>query len=210
MAVPSTSKEFEPQKGKDRLPGGNHLCPREPRLFKQPLQGDLGQIRDKQIQPSELGPESPDREVQPVHIGNLSDLGTRPWKSLLVSPSGEPGKTFFLKNQRDSNGAYLLPALFQDPTDIIDGQILLSQRDDLVPDTVRFRRNLRSFLRGKEEGAIGMLTKLMGQDTEASRRIPEPACDFSRRKILDEIGSEGFVLAVSRIPGFEEEAGHIC
>jgi len=208
--MPSTSKEFESQKGTYRLRGGNHLGPREPRVLKQPLQGDLSQIRDKQVKSPKLGSESPDRKIQTVHIGNLCDLGPRPWKSFLVSPSGQPGKPFFLKNQRDSNGAYLLPALFQDPADIIDGEILLSQRDDLVPDPVGLRRSLRPLLGGEEEGAIWMLAKLMGEDTKASRRIPETASDFSRREILDEIGPEGFVLAVSRIPRFEKEAGHRC
>jgi hypothetical protein len=103
-----------------------------------------------------------------------------------------------------------LPALFQDPADIIDGEILLSQCDDLVPETVRFRRSLRSLLRGKEEGAIWMLAEPMGEDTKASRRIPEAVSHFSRREILDEVGPEGFILAVSSIPGFEKEAGHRC
>jgi hypothetical protein len=210
MAVSSASKEFESQKGTDRLRGGNHLCSRESRLLKQPLQGDLSQIRDKQVQPPELGSELPDRKIQPAHIGNLGDLGSRPWKSFLVFSSRQPGKTFFFKDQGDSNGTYLIPALFQDPADIIDGQILLSQCDDLVPDTVGFRRSLRPLLWGKKEGAIWMLAELMGKDTKASRRIPEATGDFARREILDEVGPEGFVLAMIGIRGFEKEASHVC
>jgi hypothetical protein len=210
MAVPSASKQFESQKGTYRLRRGNHFCPREPRLFEQPLQGNLGQIRDKQVKPPELGPESPDRKIQPVHIGHLCDLGTRPRESFLVSSSGKPGKTFFLEKQRDGNGADPLPALFQDPTDIIDGEILLSQRDNLVPETVGFRRGMRSLLRGKKEWPIWTLAELVGQDAEASRRIPEAASDFDRREIIDEVSPEGFVLTMSGISGFEKEPGHIC
>jgi len=210
VAVPSASKEFEPQKGTHRLGGRNHLCSREPGLLKQSLQRDPGQIRDKQVQASELGSKSPGRKIQPIHIGHLCDLGPRPWESFLVSSSRQPGKPFFFKNQRDGNGAYLLPALFQDPADIIDGEILLSQCDDLVPETVRFRRSLGSLLGGKEEGAIGILAEFMGEDPEAPRRISEAVGDFSRREILDEVGPEGFVLAVSGILGFEKETGHGC
>jgi hypothetical protein len=210
MAVSSTSKQFESQKGKDRLRSRDHLCPREPRLFKQLLQRDLSQIRNKQVQPPELGPKSPERKIQPVHIGNLCDLGARPRESLLISSSRQPGKPFVFENQRDGNSAYPLPALFQDLADIIDGKILLSQCDDLVSDTVSFRRSLRSLLRGKEEGAIWMLTELMGEHTKASRRISEAAGDFARRKLLDEVGPESFVLAVGGICGFEKEAGHVC
>jgi hypothetical protein len=157
-----------------------------------------------------LSPESPGRKIQPVHISYLGDLGPRPWKSFLVSPSRQPGKTFFFENQRDGNSAYPMPALFQDPVDIIDGEILLSQRDDLVPNAIGFRRSLRPLLRGKEEGAIWILAELVSEDPEASRRIPEAACGFDRREIIDEVGPEGFVLAVSGISGFEKEAGHIC
>jgi hypothetical protein len=210
MAVPSASKEFESQKGKHRLGGGNHLRPREPRLFEQPLHGDLSQIRNKQVQPPKLGSESPGRKIQAIYIGNLCDLGPRPWNPFLVFSSRQPGKTFFFKNQRDSNGADLLPALFQDPADIVDREILLSQRDHLVPDAVCFRRSLRSFLRREEEGTIGLLTELMGKDTKASRRISEAAGDFSRREVLDEVSPEGFILAVSGIGRFEKEAGHRC
>ena len=183
------------------------MVPREPRLLKQPLQGDLGQIRDKQVQSPELGSESPGRKIQPVHIGNLCDLGPRSWKSFLVSSSRQPGKPFFFENQRDGNGAHPLPALFQDPADIIDGEILLSQRDDLVPDTVGFRRSLRPLLRGEEERAIWILAELVGEDAEASRGIPEAAGDFDRREILDEVGPEGFVLAVSRHSRVRERSG---
>jgi hypothetical protein len=157
-----------------------------------------------------LGPKSPDRKIQPVHIGNLCDLGARPRESLLVSSSGQPGKTFVFENQRDGNSAYPLSALFQDPADIIDGEILLSQCNDLVPERVSFRRSLRPLLRGKEEGAIWMLAELMSEDTEASRRISEAAGDFGRREILDEVGPEGFILAVSGIRGFEKQVGHRC
>jgi hypothetical protein len=157
-----------------------------------------------------LGPKSPGRKIQPVYIGNLSDLRPRPWKSFLVSSSGQPGKAFVFENQRDGNGADPLPALFQDPADIINGVILLSQRDDLVPEAVSLRRGLRPLLRGKEKGAIGVLAELMGEDAEASWGVPEAASNFDRREILDEVSPEGFVLAMGGILGFEKEAGHSC
>ncbi|HUH65638.1 MAG TPA: hypothetical protein VLZ07_04330, partial [Syntrophales bacterium] len=158
----------------------------------------------------ELGSKLPGRKIQSVYIGNLCDLGPGSWQSLLVFSSGQPGKPFFFQNQRDGNGAYLLPTLLQDSADIIDGEILLSQGHDLVPDPVGFRRSLGPLLRGKEEGTIWILTELVGQDTEASRGIPEATGDLDRRQIFNEVGPEGFVVAVSRIAGFEKDAGHTC
>jgi hypothetical protein len=210
MAVPSASKEFEPQKGEYRLLSGDLLCSWEPHPLKQPLQRDLGQIRDKQVQSPELGSELPGRKIQSVYIGNLCYHGPGSWKPFFVSSSGQPGKTFLFENQRDGNGAYPLPTLFQDPADVIDGEILLSQCDDLIPDTVGFRGSLGPLLRGKEEGTIWILTELVGQDAQAPRGIPEATGDFDPRQILNEVGPEGFVLPMSRIPGFEKEAGHVC
>jgi hypothetical protein len=157
-----------------------------------------------------LGPESPGRKIQPVGIGNLGYLRPRPWNSFLLSSSGQPGKPFFSENQRDGNGAHPLSTLFQDPADIIDGEILFSQDDDLIPDTVGFRRSLRPLLREKEELTIWMLAELVGENAEASRGIPEAVRHFDRREIIDEVGPEGFILTVRGIRRFEKEAGHRC
>jgi hypothetical protein len=210
MAVSSASEQFEPQKGTHRLCGRDHLCPREPRLFEQPLQGNLSQIRNKQVEPSELSPESPDREIQPVHVGNLSDLGPRPWEPFLVSPSGEPGKPFFFENQRDGHGTQPVPAFRKNAADIIDGEILFSQSDDRIPGPIGFGRRLGSFLGGQEERAPRVLTELMREDPEASGGIGEAAGDFGRRELIDEVGPEGFVLAVGRVLGFQKEVSHRC
>jgi hypothetical protein len=199
MAVPGASKQFEPQKGAHRLPGGNHLRPRESRFFQQPLQRDLGQIRDEQIDPSELSSKSPGGEIQLVHIGDLGYLRPGSGKAFLVSSSGQSGKPFFLENQRDGNGAHPLSGLFQYPADIIDGEIPFSQCDDLVPNTVGLRRNLRPLLRGKKERPIRILTELMGEDAEASRGIPEAMGHFGRGEMVHEIGPKGFVLTMSGI-----------
>ena len=183
---------------------------REPRLFKQPLQGDLRQIRDKQVQSPELGSESPERKIQRFTSATAATSGRGPGSRLFVFSPGQPGKPFFFENQRDGHGAHPVPALFQDAADIIDGEILLSQSDDLVPDTIGFGRSLGSLLRGKEEGALWMLAELMGEDAEASRGIPEAAGNFGGGELIDEVGPEGFVLAVGGILGFEKEAGHRC
>jgi hypothetical protein len=103
-----------------------------------------------------------------------------------------------------------LSTLFQDAADIIDGTILLAQSNDLVPDGIGFGRSLGPLLRGEEEGALWVLAKLVGKNTEASRGIPEAASDFGGRELIDEIGPQGFVLTMRGIDGFEKEAGHGC
>jgi len=178
------------------------------RLLEHLLKGDLGQVRDKEIEPPELGPDAPGGKIEPGDIGNLSHLGPGPGEPFFVFPSGQPGKTLFLEQQRDRNGAYLLPTLFQDAADIIDGAILFAKSNDLVPDGIGFGRSLGSLLRGKEEGALWVLAELVGENTETSRGIPEATGDFGGRELIDEVGPEGFVSTVRGIDGFEKEAGH--
>jgi len=180
------------------------------RLFEHLLKGYLGQVREKEIQPPELGPDAPGRKIEPGDIGDRCHLGPRPGESFFVLPSGQPGKTLFLEQQRDRNGAYLLPALFQDAADIIDGAILFAKSNDLVPDGIGLGRSLGPLLRGEEEGTLWVLAKLVGENTEASRGIPEATSDFSRRELIDEIGPQGFVLTMRGIDGFKKEAGHGC
>jgi hypothetical protein len=150
----------------------------------------------------------PDGKIETVHVGSLPFLRPGPRKPFLVPSSGEPGKTLFLECQRDGDGAQPVSALFQDPADIIDGQILLAQGDDRVPDTIGFRRSLGPLLRGKEEGALWIPAELMGENAEASRGIPEATGDLGRRELIDEVGPEGFVLTMRSVDGFEKVACH--
>jgi hypothetical protein len=60
---------------------------------------------------------------------------------------------------------------------------------------------------GPEEGRalLGVVAELMTQDAEGAGRIPEAASRFDGREPIDEIGTEGFVLAMERLLGGKEE-----
>jgi hypothetical protein len=61
-----------------------------------------------------------------------------------------------------------------------------------------------------EEGAfVGAVTELMAQDAERTWRIAETGGDLVGGELFDEIGAEGFVLAVQGVLGSEEEVGGI-
>jgi len=58
----------------------------------------------------------------------------------------------------------------------------------------------------EERGALaGLMAKLMTEDTESAWGITEAAGDLGRRQLLQGVGAEGFVLAVKRGFGSEEE-----
>jgi hypothetical protein len=65
-------------------------------------------------------------------------------------------------------------------------------------------------LRGEEELPFWILAQLMTEDPKTAWGVAEAASDFSRGELIYEIGPEGFVLAMSRIRGFEEDTGHRC
>jgi hypothetical protein len=62
---------------------------------------------------------------------------------------------------------------------------------------------------GTEEGSalLGVVAELMTQDAEGAGRIAEAPSRFGGRELLDEVGAEGFVLAMQRLFGREEEGG---
>jgi hypothetical protein len=62
---------------------------------------------------------------------------------------------------------------------------------------------------GAEEGGalLRIVAELMTQDAEGAGRIAEAQGGFRRRELVDEVGAEGFVLAVQRLFGGKEEGG---
>ncbi len=60
---------------------------------------------------------------------------------------------------------------------------------------------------GAEEGRalLGIVAELMTQDAEGAGRITEVPSRFDGRESFDEVGAEGFVLAMQRLFGGEEE-----
>jgi hypothetical protein len=49
----------------------------------------------------------------------------------------------------------------------------------------------------------------MAQDAEGAGGIAEPPRRLGGRQLFDEVGAEGFVLAVGRVLGLEEDAGEV-
>jgi hypothetical protein len=118
-------------------------------------------------------------------------------------------KALVLEDLVDGDGAECDVVLGQGPADVIDGEILLAESDDPGTDRVGFGCGVWSFGRRQEEGSPGILAELVDQDAEASRRVSEAFGDLGARESLDEEGAEGFVLALSGVGGFEEDAGEV-
>jgi len=94
--------------------------------------------------------------------------------------------------------------------DVVDGEVLLAQGDDLFAEALFLGGGLRSFGRGEEELAFGVLAELVDQDAEAARGVAAAAGGLGRGEAFDEEGAEGFVLAMGGVLRLEEEASEIC
>ena len=94
--------------------------------------------------------------------------------------------------------------------DVIDGKVLLTQRDDLIAEWIGFGCDLGTLGRGQEEVASGILAKLMNKNTEASWGVTEAASGLAAGQPLDEIGAKGLVLAVGGVGRLEKDVGEVC
>ena len=86
-------------------------------------------------------------------------------------------------------------------------EIALAHGHGQITDAVAGGRRLRSALWLAEEGRAfqGIVAELMAEDAEGAGGVTETTGDFSRRLVIDEEGTERFVLALQGELGGEEE-----
>ena len=83
--------------------------------------------------------------------------------------------------------------------------VLLAHPQDQFANSVLLGLSMRAVLEFPEEVGLGA-AEMMTQDAKRTRGVAKTAGDVSGGKALDEISAEGFVLALGRGSGFEEEA----
>jgi hypothetical protein len=89
----------------------------------------------------------------------------------------------------------------------VDGEVLLSQRDNLFPQPILLARRSTDACDPDEEVTFRLIAKLMHQHTEAAGRVTESSGHLGGGDTLDEEGSEGFVLPMGGIGGLQEAPG---
>src|SRR3990170_4041785 len=88
--------------------------------------------------------------------------------------------------------------LLQRRADIVDGEVLFAQCEDLLPHPVGWFD--AGACRWGKERAVGGAAQLMHQLMKAAQGVAEPLGDFRSRQSLDEVGPQGLVLPVVGIP----------
>jgi hypothetical protein len=90
---------------------------------------------------------------------------------------------------------------------VIDREIAFAHGDGQIPDAVAGGGGLRSAFGLAEEGSafLGIVAELIAENAEGARRVAETAGDLGRGLLIDEAGTEGFVLALQGELRGEEE-----
>ena len=209
MTMACGARELQSQKRPHGTAGEDHLRAGEARVLEDPVQGDRGQHRQEEKQAAEFGAERRGAEVQLPDIGDIGDGGSGANGPFIIGPAWQASEAFLLKDVRDGDRTERVALVGQAAADVVDRQVLLTQRDDPLAEGIGFGRGLWSLGWGEEEVAAGILAELMDQDTETPRGIAKSAGGLLTGQPLDEVGAEGFILTMGRVGWFQEDAGEV-
>ena len=104
--------------------------------MQEVLEWDLGEERQKEEKPSELGAKHPGFEIEELDLGGIGRKRTRCIHSFVITASGELRKAFFLEDGCDGGGAKSMALFPQKIPNIVEREILFAQRDDALPERI--------------------------------------------------------------------------
>src|SRR5207244_2600273 len=151
------AKELESEQGAEGVGSGDHLRAWEAGLAHQAIEGHSGQDGQEEEETAELGVQGAGLQVQLVDVSDVGQGGPCAGGSFVVVASWQAGEAFLLEDVGDGHRPDRLVGLVQGATDVINGEVLLAQGNNLAAQAVRFGSVLRSFGWGEKEGSLGFL-----------------------------------------------------
>ena len=206
MAFAFGAGEFQPQQGEPCLSGRDHLAAGITGLPNQAGQVAIHQQRQKQEQATELSREAAWGQRELAAIGDGSGGGKERRGPFGILAPGQAGEAFFVQDLPDGGGTQGSLLGLQGAFDVIDGEVLLAHPQDQFADSVFLGLGMGAVLEFAEEVGLGA-AEMMTQDAKRAWGVAKAAGDVRRGKTIDEVGTEGLVLALGGGGGFEEEAG---
>jgi len=100
------------------------------------LEWDLGEERQKEEKPSELGAKHPGFEIEELDLGGIGRKRTRCIHAFVITASGELRKAFFLEDGGDGGCAKSMALFPQKIPNIVEREILFAQRDNALPERI--------------------------------------------------------------------------
>ena len=209
MTVPGSAKQFQGQKGADGVRSRDHPGAGKSHPLKNLVQVQRSQGGQKKKQAAELGADLSRTQIEPTDIRHLGHRRMLAGRSLVVGTPGQPGETFGLQQRRHRHRTQATPFLLQRAADVIDGEVLFPQGNDLLAYGVALGGRLWPFGWRKKELAVWVLTEAMHQDAKATWGIAETGSRFGRREPFDEVGPQGLVLPMGGVGGCAEHPSQV-
>ena len=164
------------------------------------------QPRQEQEQASELGAQMAWRQVELADIGHLGLDGTGLDGPLVVGSPWQLGEPLLLQDGGDGRRAERGLLSGQGEADVVDGEVLLPEGDDLLSKPVLLSRRSSLACGGGEEVRLESDCGSMDEDTKAGGRIAESPGRLGGWDAVNEEGPEGFVLPMGGVGGLQEPA----
>jgi hypothetical protein len=210
MTLSLNGPEFEGKAGAQGVSGRDHPRSGQASGGGQMLDVELDQVRDKEKKASKTGTEPAGRQREGSHISNRFYGGSGILRSLVVQTPWQRSEAFFMEDLTDSSRTETDAAILEDFADLVDRMVSFSQLDDSVPCGGLAGSGRRAPARRGKETGMGIAAKVMTEDPEGSWRVSEFGSHHVGGLVFDEIGSEGFILPLLGVRGFEEKLPASC
>jgi hypothetical protein len=210
MAVPRVAEELERQKGAHGVGCRDLPGTWEVRFLQDVLERNFGQERQKEKESSEFGAKHAGLEIKALDPGGISRNRARRIGPFVIPAPREFGEAFCREEGRDRGGAESMALLPENIPNITDGEILLAQSDDALPEWIGLGSGVGTSLRREEKLRVRILPEVMHEDSEAARSVAEALRDLGGWDLLDEEGAKSLILALSGAGGFEEKSVRVC
>ncbi len=205
VAVASVAKELEAVQRAHGRPRWDHDRARKASLLQHLVQGNGGEVGSEEEESSELGTERAWAEIEGADISDGGSIRACGVWAFVISSSREPSEALLFEDHGDGRRAERVPRTLECIVDVIDGQVLFAHGDDLIAKAILLRSGLRALLGREEKLAVGVLAELMTKNAKAALRVAKALGHLLGGEVVDEVGSQGLVLTVGGVRGFEEE-----
>ena len=173
MTVARAAEELQGQQRPQGATGRDHVRSGEAGARQGRVQVDGDQVGQEEEQAAELGVDGARSQVELTDIRDIGRDGPGPLGSL-VAATRQLGEALLLEDGSDGRRAERLAAVTgQGAADVVDGEVLLAQGDDLLSQPLLLAWRSAPMCGGDEEVAVGLIAELVDEDAEAPRRIAE-------------------------------------
>ena len=173
-------------------------------LRQHPVQVGRDQVGQKQKQSAEFGMEGARCQIELADIRYIGCDGAGLVGSFLITSPRQLGEPLLLEDCGDRRRAQRLAVAGEGVRNVVNREVLLPQRDDLLTQPLLFAGGPSLVRRREEEVATGMLAELMDENAKATWSVAEAGSCLSRGEPFNEVSPQGLVLTMSGIRGFEE------